>query len=151
MIGVYLSMFSNLPIINDFFSKPTQKIGFKDLQSILRSPEYILINTLSNSEQDCLIKNTLPMEKEEKTINDLLINYELGEKKFVVYGKNASDDAAEKKYRQLLQLGFSYVYLYSGGMFEWMLLQDIYGEDEFPTTRKVLDILRFSGSPVLFR
>jgi len=91
------------------------------------------------------------MEKEEKTINDLLINYELGEKKFVVYGKNASDDAAEKKYRQLLQLGFSYVYLYSGGMFEWMLLQDIYGEDEFPTTRKVLDILRFSGSPVLFR
>ena len=91
------------------------------------------------------------MEREEKTINDLLINYEMGEKKIIVYGKNACDDGAEKKYRPLVQLGFSHVFLYSGGLFEWMLLQDIYGEDEFPTTRKVLDILRFSGSPTLFR
>jgi hypothetical protein len=28
-------------------------------------------------------------------------------------------------------------------MFEWMILQDVYGMDEFPTTSKVLDILKF--------
>jgi hypothetical protein len=35
------------------------------------------------------------------------------------------------------------IYLYVGGLFEWMLLQDIYGKEEFPTTTKVLDILRY--------
>jgi len=35
------------------------------------------------------------------------------------------------------------VYIYKGGLFEWMLLQDIYGEDEFPTTSKQMDILLY--------
>ena len=33
--------------------------------------------------------------------------------------------------------------LYIGGLFEWLLLQDIYGDDEFKTTKKELDILKF--------
>ena len=28
-------------------------------------------------------------------------------------------------------------------MFEWLLLQDIYGYDNFPTTIKELDILKY--------
>jgi len=143
-----LGGFSN---ISEFFNKPIRKINFKDVQAALRQPEYIIINTLLASEQDCLIKNTIPCEQEEKTINDLLNNYDLGAKKFVIYGKNACDESAEKKYRQLVTLGFAQVYLYSGGLFEWMLLQDIYGPDEFPTTKKVLDILRFSGAPIFYR
>jgi hypothetical protein len=143
-----LGGFSN---ITEFFNKPIQKINFKDLQSALRLPEYIIINTLLSSEQDCLIKNTLPFDQEEKTVNGLLSGYDLSAKKFIVYGKNANDETAEKKYKQLLTLGFAHVYLYSGGLFEWMLLQDIYGHDEFPTTRKVLDILRFSGAPTFYR
>lgn len=131
--------------ITDFFSKPINKINFKDVQTAIRRSEFVIINTLATNEQDCLIKNTIPYESEEKTINDLLNNYDLGSKKFIIYGKNASDPSAEKKYKQLQTLGFSHVYLYSGGLFEWMLLQDIYGHDEFPTTKKVLDILRFSG------
>ena len=35
------------------------------------------------------------------------------------------------------------VYVYPGGLFEWLLLQDIYGEDNFPTTLKELDILKY--------
>jgi len=119
------------------------------VQTAIRSPEFVIINTLTLSEQDCLIKNTLALDSEEKTINNLLNNYDLGSKKFIVYGKNSCDDTAENKYKQLLTLGFSHVYLYSGGLFEWMLLQDIYGSDEFPTTKIVLDILRFSGNTVL--
>jgi hypothetical protein len=142
-----LSGFSN---ITEFFNKSIQKINFKDVQHAIKAKhEYILINTLLLSEQDCLIQGTLPCELEEKTVNDLLNNYDLTRTKFVVYGRNSADDSAEKKYKQLVTLGFSYVYLYGGGMFEWMLLQDIYGCDEFPTTRKVLDILRFSGGPKL--
>ena len=40
-------------------------------------------------------------------------------------------------------LGFCNVYVYPGGIFEWLCLQDIYGEKEFPTTSKELDILKF--------
>jgi len=56
------------------------------------------------------------------------------------------DTTVEKKYKQLASLGFSEIYLYSGGMFEWMILQDIYGNAEFPTTSKVLDILKYKPS-----
>jgi hypothetical protein len=135
--------------ITEFFSKSINKINFKDVQIAIRGPEFIIINTLALNEQDCLIKNTLRHDLEEKTINDLLNNYDFSGKKFIVYGKNSLDNSAEKKYKQLLTLGFVHVYLYSGGLFEWMLLQDIYGSDEFPTTKKVLDILRFSGSVIL--
>jgi hypothetical protein len=51
----------------------------------------------------------------------------------------------EKKYKQLISFGFQEVYVYTGGLFEWVLLQDIYGIKEFPTTTVVLDILRFSS------
>lgn len=139
----------NKDMLIDFFSKPINKINFKDVQINIRKSDFIIINTLLINEQDCLIKNTLPYESEEKTINDLLNNYDLGSKKFIVYGKNSCDLSSEKKYKQLLNLGFSYVYLYCGGMFEWMLLQDIYGFDDFPTSKKVLDILRFSSQSII--
>jgi hypothetical protein len=144
-------MLAGLSNITDFFSKPIRKITFKDLQLALSSPDYIVINTLLITEQDCLIKNTLRHDLEEKTVNDLLNGYDLGAKKFIVYGKNSLDETAEKKYQQLMTLGFAQVYLYSGGLFEWMLLQDIYGADEFPTTKKVLDILKYSGPPTFYR
>ena len=50
-----------------------------------------------------------------------------------------------KKQTQLKSLGFSQVYVYIGGMFEWLLLQDIYSQSEFPTTTKELDILKFKS------
>jgi hypothetical protein len=42
-------------------------------------------------------------------------------------------------------LGFSDINVYVGGLFEWLLLQDIYGTDEFPTTRIEKDLLKFKG------
>jgi len=35
------------------------------------------------------------------------------------------------------------VAMYCGGLFEWMLLQDVYGSVEFPTTGREVDILKF--------
>ena len=41
-----------------------------------------------------------------------------------------------KKQKQLVSLGFKNVYIYLGGMFEWLLLQDVYGQKEFPSDKK---------------
>jgi hypothetical protein len=46
-------------------------------------------------------------------------------------------------------MGFVNVYLYPGGLFEWLLLQDIYGDDEFPTTIKELDILKYKPDNII--
>jgi hypothetical protein len=131
-------------MFSSIFQTNYKKINFEDIQLSIKYPSrFIIINTLLSMEQDCLIQNTLPYELEEKTINDLLNTYDFSNKKIIIYGKNSNDETTEKKYKQLIGLGFSEVYIYQGGMFEWMLLQDIYGNNEFPTTKKVLDILKF--------
>lgn len=138
-------MFSGL------FQTSYKKINFEDVQYAIKNiNQYIIINTLPNTEQDCLIKHTLSYDQEESTINELLANYDFNNKKIIVYGKNSSDETAEKKYSQLRTLGFSEIYLYTGGLFEWMLLQDIYGNTEFPTTKKVLDLLKYKGNRKIY-
>jgi len=119
------------------------KINFEDIQySLYNKDKYILINTLEESCQDCLLPNTITPEKETAVINHLL---QSGKKniKIIIYGKNCNDDKVFKKYDQLQSFGFYNVYVYTGGLFEWLMLQDIYGEKEFPTSKKELDILKF--------
>ncbi len=130
-----------------FNQTPVNKIGFDDIIHAIKNPDFFyIINTLSAESQDCLIKNTVPYQNEEKIVNDMISAYAFNTKKIIIYGKNSQDDSAEVKYRQLRTLGFEHIYIYSGGLFEWMLLQDIYGQDAFPTNRKVLDILRYKAS-----
>ena len=38
---------------------------------------------------------------------------------------------------------FNHVYIYLGGLFEWLCLQDIYGENAFPTTTHEIDLLKY--------
>jgi uncharacterized membrane protein len=119
------------------------KINFEDIQySLCNKDKYILINTLEESCQQCLLPNTVGPEKETAIINHLI---QMGNKniKIIIYGKNCNDDKIYKKYNQLQSLGFYNVYVYTGGLFEWLMLQDIYGEKEFPTSKKELDILKF--------
>ena len=63
----------------------------------------------------------------------------------IVYGTNACDETVQKKCQQLLGLGFQNIYVYPGGMFEWLLLQDIYGEDLFPTIGVCKDLLEYKN------
>ena len=102
-----------------------------------------IINTLPQNEQDVLISGTVPAHDEESLINTDLENYDLATRSIIIYGRNTCDITAETKYRQLAQLGAKRVALYRGGLFEWLLLQDIYGFADFPTTKRVLDILRY--------
>jgi rhodanese-related sulfurtransferase len=132
---------------NSLFKRTFEKISFEDVQfAIENNANFILINTLPENEQTCLIKNTILSITEESIINELIQQYNYRSPKIIVYGKNYIDETAEKKCNQLLKLGFSNVYFYMGGMFEWLHLQDIYGKDEFPTTKIVLDILKYKPS-----
>jgi len=125
------------------------KINYEDIQFIIKHPEgHLLINTLSNEEQECLIINTININNEENIINTC-IKHGRKDIKIIIYGKNCNDDKAVHKYNQLTSLGFYNVYIYVGGLFEWLMLQDIYGETEFPTTKKELDILKFKPYKVL--
>ena len=129
-------------------SPSIRKVNFEDVQyAIKQNQNYLLINTLDSKEQSCLITKTVQVEKEEKLINEYLnkkINVNI-----IVYDKNANAPNLMKKYDQLIGLGFVNVYIYPGGLFEWLLLQDIYGKNEFPTTSNIIDILKYRPKGVL--
>jgi hypothetical protein len=132
-----------------WFSQPIVKVGFEDIKYGHSHKDYIIINTMDTLSQDCLIMGTIPYLKEEKVINNILENYRQNEIKIIIYGRNSVDTSCETKYLQLQKLGFSEIYIYSGGLFEWLLLQDIYGCSEFPTTSKQVDILKYRASKTL--
>lgn len=127
-----------------FQSTNDYKTNFEHVQyAIQHNSSYLLVNTLPLYEQQCLIKNTVNANEEEHIINSMIQNVNIPDRKIIVYGKNSNDPTTETKYNQLIQMGLADVYVYTGGLFEWLLLQDIYGNVEFPTTETVLDILKY--------
>jgi len=119
-----------------------RKINFEDMQIAIKK-EYVIINTLYDTNQNCLIKNTISPTEEVSLLNTLLKNDK--ESYIVIYGENSADVSPCKKYKQLMDLGFVNIHVYGGGLFEWLLLQDIYGVDEFPTNITEIDILKYKG------
>jgi hypothetical protein len=99
--------------------------------------------------ESVLITGTLTATEEEIFINEYLSKYAENQKMIILYGKNCCDDSPRKKRAQLLSLGISDVYIYVGGLFEWVLLQDIYGTDEFGTTGVVKDLLLYRPRPIV--
>jgi hypothetical protein len=121
-----------------------RKISFEDMQHAIIDNNYIIINTMPKDLQHCLIVNTISADMEESIINQLINNCK--NKKIIIYGKNTNDEKVIKKYNQLFSFGFKDIHVYLGGMFEWLLLQDIYGTEEFPTTTMEKDILKYKPS-----
>lgn len=109
----------------------------------------LIINTLPINEQSYLIQHTTSYDREEDIINESL---QTCQNRIIIYGKNAMDKTMEKKYSQLLTLGYleMNLYIYYGGLFEWSLLRDIYGEDAFRTIGKSTDPLEYKPSVTLF-
>lgn len=128
------------------------KVSYEDIQMIVYRNTHIphstiLINTLPTSLQHCLIKTTVDIRSEEQLINKcLMITPNV---MIIVYGKNSNDITILHKYEQLVKLGFTNVHIYTGGIFEWMLLHEIYGKDLFKITRYEIDILRYRPKSVL--
>lgn len=121
-----------------------RNINFEDMQTTILNKQSIIINTLDPKNQECLIKGTVTIEDEIRILNTQLTKDK--NSRIIVYGTNACDYSIIKKYEQLIGLGFSNVFVYPGGLFEWLLLQDVYGFELFPTTKKENDLLKYKGS-----
>lgn len=137
--------------MGQFFSS-IKYVNFEDIQIICKNqkPSTIMINTLLLNQQNCLIKTTIPAIQEEHIINQFIQQKQLSIY-IIIYGKNNNeDDSIIKKYKQLKNLGFINIFIYKGGLFEWLLLQDIFGEEEFPTTSKENDILKYKPTSYYF-
>jgi hypothetical protein len=103
----------------------------------------LLIHTMEETEKT-LIQGSLTAEMELKSINELMSKNEF-DTSIIVYGRNDHDyDGLMTKQKQLKSLGFRNVFIYLGGMFEWLLLQDVFGANLFPTTVAKVDLLRFA-------
>jgi len=141
-----------------------QRLSFEDVQHILSTTPnessatptttttkpWIIINTLPLHRQQTLLAGTLAAEREEQMFHDIESTRRQQGFRILVYGENSLDYSVETKARQLLQLGFSEVYIYPGGIFEWILLQDIYGPGFFPTRgAPVQDLLSFKPASIL--
>lgn len=119
-------------------------IGFEDVLHALKTQdEYVLVNTLPATNQSVLIQGTLAASDEEAFINEYLNKYVEKTKTIVLYGLHSCDPTVHEKRTQLLSLGISDVVIYAGGLFEWLLLQDIYGLNEFPTKGTATDLLAY--------
>jgi len=122
----------------------SNRISFEDVQ--YAQSNHLIISTLPSSEQDLLISNTINYEREIVAVENAIKH----KQPIIVYGKHSNDPTIYKKYEQIKKLG-GVVYLYTGGLFEWLLLQDIYGNEHFKTTQtsKTIDILKYKPSNVL--
>jgi rhodanese-related sulfurtransferase len=129
----------------NFFLKKTnlQYINYQNVQEYINDNNAIIINTLIGSEQGCLIYNTIHYTAEQELFNQLINNYDFKSKTIVIYGRNCNDNSVMKKANQLIELGFHNIYIYNGGLFEWILLQEIYSDEHFKTTSEVDDILKY--------
>jgi rhodanese-related sulfurtransferase len=123
-------------------------VNYRELAAAAAATDItMIINTLPENKQTCLIKNTVPADQEVKIV-DFLLDSGKYDKKIIVYGENCTDKTPEKKAAQLANLGFTNINIYSGGLFEWLLIQDIYGAENFPTTSREKDILKYAGIKV---
>ena len=130
--------------------RQNELVSYKYIQDAIEDKNRLLINTLDEliTTQSCLILSSIHAIDEIDVIDKILSNTDnLGRTtetvEIVIYGKNSTDMSTWVKYNQLIDYGFERVKIYTGGLFEWMLLQDIYGDDLFPTTTSNRDILKF--------
>lgn len=114
--------------------------NFEKIQYHIKNKS-ILINTLESNNQSCLISGTISIEEEIKLLNLYLKTNK--NMLIIIYGKNNSDLSVLQKHKQLLSLGFTNIALYLGGLFEWLLLQDVFGQEHFPTTTKTIELLNY--------
>ena len=118
-----------------------KKYNFEDMRSAILNKDNLIINTLAEDNQECLIQGTIDIKRETSILNDSLSKTK--GKLIVIYGMNNNDEKIFIQYKKLTDLGFTNVYVYIGGLFEWLLLQEIYGQEHFPTTTHELDHLKY--------
>ncbi len=123
-----------------------KKISFEDMLYSIDN-KYTII-TVINDMNSCMIQGTVPIINEESVINNYYNNNNLS-LPIIIYGYNSCDENIVKKYKQLTELGFKNVYVYPGGIFEWLLLQDIYTTKFIKTNKTELNLLKYKPNNIL--
>ena len=100
-----------------------------------------VISVFGADEQAVLIAGTVACADEIQEVERAIAR----RARIVIYGRNDHDARIYAKYEQIRKLGGD-PRLYLGGLFEWLLLQDIYGPEHFPTTAKA-DLLKYKPAP----
>ena len=144
-------------------------LSFEDMEDIIQqldvnpslNSNLIIIHTLKEYEEHIHIKHTTHSKDE---IN--LMNTHLNTNKNInicIYGKHHSDSTVMKKYEQLQEFGFTNISIYTGGLFEWLTLNQLYGEDTYPihilnsslynhNQNQILDfMLKYKPEPNLYK
>jgi len=131
-------------------SSKIKRVNYEFMQGIIQNTgggprRRIIINTMPDDMQHCLIPRTLKAGDDVAMINQIIARGEIKAVDIIIYGKNTNDNKLYEQYNRLIALGFSQgqIFVYLGGMFEWLLLQDVYGNIEFPTSGNELDILKY--------
>ena len=129
-------------------NKPMTKTGFEEIQQYIQSndPNIILINTIDCNDQDILILKTVNYQNEVAVVNKAITD----KKCIIVYGYNNNDERAIEKYNQILKLGHKNVSVYVGGLFEWLMLNDIYGAEQFPVTKPCNDLYKYRPKGMMY-
>jgi len=91
----------------------------------------LILSTMITQRGSPFILGTLSKQLEEVTLSAMLRT-----KRFnipiLVYGHNSFDKTVETMCNILLNRGFTHVFVYIGGMFEWLLLNKLYGNNACP-------------------
>ena len=114
--------------------------NYHQLQDRMKN-DVVLINTMPITRQECLIKGTLKATHEVEYMNKLLKNNK--NKEIIIYGIHHTDLSVITKYNQLKKLGFKNVHIYFGGMYEWLLLQEVFGVINFQTDGFITNIVDY--------
>jgi hypothetical protein len=116
--------------------------NYHQLQDRMKNQnDIVLINTLPLTRQDCLIKGTLKALIEVEHMNKLLKTNK--NKEIIIYGLHHTDLSVIQKYNQLKKLGFKNVHIYFGGMYEWLLLQEVFDITNFQTDGYIKNIVEY--------
>lgn len=94
----------------------------------------LLLAAPSVDTQPWRIAGTLGAEQEERQINRLAENKEQGGKldgtRVVYYGLNSTDTAPDTQAKKLAKFGVE-ASVYRGGLLEWGLLRDVFGDTPY--------------------
>jgi hypothetical protein len=117
-------------------NRALEKANFDEVAS--RNKTTILINVLSEAEQGVLIRGTVPCSDEVAEVENAIAQRDT----ILVYGMNCHDERIFAKYQQIKKLGGK-PKVYVGGLFEWMLLNEIYGNERFPLSTDQFDLYQY--------
>lgn len=104
-----------------------KEIGSTDFIKLLSTGRVMLFNGLKKQYHSCVIPGTIPYPDMRKSIKTITLEH-IPIVYCANYSCNASHKFAEKKLNHL-----DTVYIYSGGILEWLLLQKKYGKKKYPT------------------